>query len=157
MFRPDKPNMHRRFVLVVLLAMGATGCTSGAPPPTADRALALARLAELPEGAVVFNGTHRVYVVNSPAEGLLGLADIDPFRGCRIAHLGKPEFRADNPLVSFDDTRFVDPCHGSEYDISGLYLGGPSPRSMDRVAVDVVGDWVVLAGDGVIEVPHPGD
>lgn len=141
----------------MLLAISCAACTLGSPPPTADPARRLARLAELPQGAVVFNETHRVYVVNSFADGLLGLLDVDPFRGCRIAYLENPEFRAGNPLVSFEETRFVDPCHGSEYDLSGRYLGGPSPRSMDRAAVEVVGDWVVLAGAEVIEVPRPGD
>lgn len=60
--------------------------------------------------------------------------------------------------MNFAATRFVDPCHGSEYDESGYYLGGPSPRSMDRLPLEVQDGLVFFEPSGaIIQVPRPGD
>lgn len=34
--------------------------------------------------------------------------------------------------------RFECPCHGSKYELSGLYIEGPAPRSLDRFATTII-------------------
>jgi nitrite reductase/ring-hydroxylating ferredoxin subunit len=158
MSRPARQRRRRLWQTpLVAAAILAGGCTTAAPDETVDPALFVAFLAEIPEGGAVFDVRRHMYVVDSPDDGLIALLDRDPFRGCRIAHIPKVEHRIDNPLIHFEATRFVDPCHGSEYDGNGRYLAGPSPRSMDRIPIEVVGDAIVLDGDdgGIVQVPRP--
>ena len=60
--------------------------------------------------------------------------------------------------VPFRDScvSFKCPCHGSHYNISGEFLDGPAPRSLDRFEISFSGDDVVV-NTGVINstVPHP--
>jgi cytochrome b6-f complex iron-sulfur subunit len=37
-----------------------------------------------------------------------------------------------------NNTRFECPCHGSKYELDGLYIEGPAPRSLDRFNMRVV-------------------
>jgi len=43
-----------------------------------------------------------------------------------------------------DCASFKCPCHGSHYNISGEFLAGPAPRSLDRFAVSFNGDDIVV-------------
>ena len=68
----------------------------------------------------------------------------------RCVHLGcTVPFRDD--CVSFKC-----PCHGSHYHVTGEYLDGPAPRSLDRFALSFNGDNVVI-DTGTLNnlVPHP--
>jgi cytochrome b6-f complex iron-sulfur subunit len=68
----------------------------------------------------------------------------------RCVHLGcTVPFRDD--CVSFKC-----PCHGSHYHVTGEYLDGPAPRSLDRFALSFDGENVVV-DTGTINnmVPHP--
>ncbi len=69
----------------------------------------------------------------------------------RCVHLGcTVPFR--NDCVSFKC-----PCHGSHYNVSGEYLDGPAPRSLDRFVVSFQGSSVVVS-TGVLwspAVPRP--
>ncbi|GCE06608.1 ubiquinol-cytochrome c reductase iron-sulfur subunit [Dictyobacter aurantiacus] len=51
---------------------------------------------------------------------------------------------------------FKCPCHGSHYNVTGEYLDGPAPRSLDRFQVSIQGEDVVV-NTGVINsnVAHP--
>src|SRR5258708_5096121 len=68
----------------------------------------------------------------------------------RCVHLGcTVPFR--NDCVSFKC-----PCHGSHYNVSGEYLDGPAPRSLDRFKMSFAGDSVVVStGTLAATVPHP--
>jgi len=70
----------------------------------------------------------------------------------RCVHLGcTVPFRDD--CVSFKC-----PCHGSHYHVTGEYLDGPAPRSLDRFALSFHGaDVVIDTGALNNRVPHPDD
>ncbi len=57
-----------------------------------------------------------------------------------------------------DCVSFKCPCHGSHYHVTGEYLDGPAPRSLDRFALSFDGENVVV-DTGTINntVPHPDD
>ena len=70
----------------------------------------------------------------------------------RCVHLGcTVPFRDD--CVSFKC-----PCHGSHYHVTGEFLDGPAPRSLDRFALSFNGENVVI-DTGTLNkmVPHPDD
>lgn len=45
---------------------------------------------------------------------------------------------------SSTDKRFKCPCHGSEFDIAGAVMGGPSPRALDTLEVKLEGQRVMV-------------
>jgi cytochrome b6-f complex iron-sulfur subunit len=51
---------------------------------------------------------------------------------------------------------FKCPCHGSHYNVTGEYLDGPAPRSLDRFQVSITGGNVIV-NTGAINatVAHP--
>jgi len=51
-----------------------------------------------------------------------------------------------------DCQSFKCPCHGSHYNVSGEYLDGPAPRSLDRFAMHFDGEQVVVS-TGTINAP----
>lgn len=55
-----------------------------------------------------------------------------------------------------DCVSFKCPCHGSHYNVSGEFLDGPAPRSLDRFALSFSsGSVVVDTGTLNNTVPHP--
>jgi cytochrome b6-f complex iron-sulfur subunit len=70
----------------------------------------------------------------------------------RCVHLGcTVPFRDD--CISFKC-----PCHGSHYHVTGEYLDGPAPRSLDRFALSFNGENVLIdTGTLNALVPHPDD
>src|SRR6266581_1315410 len=68
----------------------------------------------------------------------------------RCVHLGcTVPFR--NDCVSFKC-----PCHGSHYHVTGEYLDGPAPRSLDRFALSFNGEDVVINTETINNtVLHP--
>ncbi len=52
--------------------------------------------------------------------------------------------------------QFECPCHGSIYNRAGEHRSGPSPRGMDRFAVEIVDDVIVVDTSTVIEGPPLG-
>ena len=83
-----------------------------------------------------------VFLVNDPVEGLLALYRADPHRGCRVGIAA--DLPSDTGLDLPHEVAFFNPCHGEKYDRVGRYLGGPSPRGLDRFDVAVQGDRVVV-------------
>ena len=57
-----------------------------------------------------------------------------------------------------DCASFKCPCHGSHYHVTGEYLDGPAPRSLDRFALSFNGDNVII-DTGTLNnlVPHPDE
>lgn len=113
----------------------------------------LGRLADFPPNATPYRIAKQqviVYVVNTGKE-LQILAAQDPHRwGCRL-------------LWDKSNHRFDDPCLGSKYALDGIYVYGPSPRSMDRYAYRIIDGnvWVdvinKLLGDGCAAYAYDGD
>ncbi len=68
----------------------------------------------------------------------------------KCVHLGCTVPFRDNCLS------FKCPCHGSHYNVTGEYLDGPAPRSLDRFQMSIQGDNVVI-NTGLINntVAHP--
>ncbi|GCF08832.1 ubiquinol-cytochrome c reductase iron-sulfur subunit [Dictyobacter arantiisoli] len=62
--------------------------------------------------------------------------------------------------VPFRDncSSFKCPCHGSHYNVSGEFLDGPAPRSLDRFQISIEGDDVKV-NTGAINstVAHPDE
>ncbi len=55
-----------------------------------------------------------------------------------------------------DCVSFKCPCHGSHYNVSGEYLDGPAPRSLDRFKISFQGSSVVVStGQVATAVPRP--
>lgn len=55
-----------------------------------------------------------------------------------------------------DCSSFKCPCHGSHYNVTGEWLDGPAPRSLDRFSIAFQGDNVVVdTGTLNSKVPHP--
>lgn len=145
--------MWRIVPLLIVAALIGGACGSGGTDIPGDPTLYVARLDEVPSNGALYSPTHHLFVADSPAEGLVALVAADPYRGCRIGYIADDDARR---LASHEATRFIDPCHGSEYDISGKHLAGPSPRSMDRLPIEVIADRVYLVADAeLIETPRP--
>ncbi|MFZ4814583.1 MAG: ubiquinol-cytochrome c reductase iron-sulfur subunit [Phototrophicaceae bacterium] len=94
-----------------------------------------------------FGGTFNFPVDRVPAAG--SAPESEPTGRFHVSHL------ADDRLVvlygvcthlgclpSWVDTnfRFECPCHGSKFDLDGLYIEGPAPRSLDRFRTTIIFD-----------------
>lgn len=98
----------------------------------------------------------RVFVAHDPVAGLLALYRRDSHLGCLVGSV------ADLPeppgLVEFPgrlEIAFWNPCHGESYALDGCKLGGPSPRGLDRFAVDVSDDGRVIVDVARFEFGPP--
>jgi cytochrome b6-f complex iron-sulfur subunit len=82
------------------------------------------------------NDAGRFYVIhNGPIEG--AQAGLMAFYW-KCTHLG-----CTVPWAQAED-KFHCPCHGSIFDRQGEVVGGPAPRPMDIMAIDIVGDNVMV-------------
>jgi len=87
--------------------------------------------------------------VYSPAEltgmeaGLLAIYQKCPHLGCRVPECKSSQW-------------FECPCHGSQYNQAGEKKGGPSPRGMDRFAMEISGDAFVVNTGQIIQGPAIG-
>lgn len=58
------------------------------------------------------------------------------------------------------ENKFICPCHGSEFDIEGIYITGPALRSLDRFVVrllDAQGNEVASTDSNGNPLPLPGE
>ena len=58
------------------------------------------------------------------------LLDKDPHLGCAVPY--RPDFVWDGRPGWFRN-----PCHGETFDMAGQRVFGPSPRGLDRIAIEV--------------------
>jgi hypothetical protein len=80
-----------------------------------------------------------ILLVNVSSGGWLALHSRDPGSGC---------------LVNWEAStqRIEDPCGGSKYTRTGEYVSGPSPRGLDRFAVEVKENGEVLVDVSALRV-----
>ncbi|MEA2594976.1 MAG: cytochrome b6-f complex iron-sulfur subunit [Thermomicrobiales bacterium] len=81
----------------------------------------------------------KFYLVHNQ-DGVMALYQKCPHLGCAVPYNGPAE----------SDRAFACPCHGSLYDYNGTRTGGPAPRSMDYMAVEVKADGSVTVNTGDI-------
>jgi len=84
----------------------------------------------------------RLYVTRVKGD-LFAISQKCPHLGCRV------------PFCEASG-RFECPCHGSKYDLAGEWLEGPSPHGMNRYAVRVEEDRVVVDTGALREGPPLG-
>ncbi|HQY91891.1 hypothetical protein [Caldilinea sp.] len=56
--------------------------------------------------------------------------------------------------VDFAEARLADPCYGSQFDLTGQYLRGPSPRHLDRMPSEVRDGMIWVRNEIVYGGPH---
>lgn len=122
-------------------ALALASC-SPSTPQVADPGLAIAPLAEVQPGTALYSVTHQLYLVDTPEEGLIALSQRDPFRGCKVQYIEEGE-RIEG-LTMEPEARFVDPCHGGEYDIAGRRISGPSEENLRRIPIEVIAGVVYI-------------
>jgi cytochrome b6-f complex iron-sulfur subunit len=94
------------------------------------------------EGTVQYSLNGRFYITQYQG-GLRALYQKCPHLGCKVPWVESlGEFRC--------------PCHGSVYNLIGEYESGPAPRGMDRFAITIQDDHVLVDTSSVIEGPPPG-
>lgn len=96
----------------------------------------------LTEGTVQYSLNGRFYITQYQG-GLRALYQKCPHLGCKVPW--------DESLAEFRC-----PCHGSVYNLIGEYEAGPAPRGMDRFAITIQDDHVLVDTSAIIEGPPPG-
>jgi len=84
----------------------------------------------VPADTVIEIPQARAYLTKVNDE-VVALSEICPHLACRVPFCESSGW-------------FECPCHGSKFDRAGDYMEGPSPRGMDRYAVEVVDGVVVI-------------
>jgi cytochrome b6-f complex iron-sulfur subunit len=97
---------------------------------------------------VEWNGTAGTGQANYPGlsvtvDGIMPLYQKCVHLGCRVPFCQQSQW-------------FECPCHGSKYNDAGEYQLGPAPRGLDRFAVTMEGDQVIVDTSGVILGPPRG-
>ncbi|MCL1587246.1 MAG: Rieske 2Fe-2S domain-containing protein [Actinomycetia bacterium] len=101
------------------------------------------KAAEVPSTSVETISAAQAYVTKAPDDEVVALWWRCPHLGCRVPWCESAG-------------EFECPCHGSRFNRLGEYRAGPSPRGMDRFAIEIV-DEAVLIDTGTIENgPPPG-
>lgn len=127
-------------LLVVLAGSFAVGCQSD--QVEVNPGLAIARLGEVPENGAIYSVTHNLFLADAGDAGLIGLSRRSPFQGCTLQYLELGETVEGFELAA--GARFVDPCHGGQFDIAGRHLAGPGDADMAQLPVEVIGQIVYL-------------
>jgi thiosulfate dehydrogenase [quinone] large subunit len=113
-----------------------TGGSTSSPAAGAPSGTALARVAEVPVGQVVpvtVDNT-AAYLVHVDSNTFVAFNRTCTHAGCQIE-------------VTSDRSAFACPCHQSRFAAdTGKVLGGPAPRPLDQIQVQVVGDEVRSTG-----------
>ena len=122
------------FALPALWAVASFG--KGEEPAGPRGWIGVAPLEELAEADVMYSSRSEIFIVHGDEP--LALSAISP-------HL-------DHTLGWCKEAEVFQGEHGELFDRNGVYLGGPSERSMDRLAVRVVGGIVEVAPDRVTQV-----
>jgi len=76
-----------------------------------------------------------IFVLKAGSQ-FLALSDICTHMGCEVG--------CDQPT-----NRFLCPCHGSEYDLTGKNVAGPAPRPLDKLKTEVVNGRLLISAQRV--------
>ncbi len=96
----------------------------------------------VPDATVIEIAEVRGYLTKAGDE-VVALSWRCPHLGCKV------------PWCS-SSKQFECPCHGSVFNRIGEYRRGPSPRGMDRMAIDIVDGEVVVDPASVTDGAPPG-
>ncbi len=99
------------------------------------------RVDRFDEGSATLFREGRFFLVRQGGEKFIALYQVCTHLGCLL--------RWDE-----EDQAYSCPCHGAKFAKDGTYISGPPPRSMDRLAVEVVdGRLVVDTGQRTTGAP----
>jgi cytochrome b6-f complex iron-sulfur subunit len=96
-----------------------------------------------PEALTKAQGVYSPQELQGMEAGVVALYQKCPHLGCRVPQCETSQW-------------FECPCHGSQYNQVGEKKGGPAPRGMDRFAMSVDGDNLVVDTGTVIQGPAIG-
>jgi nitrite reductase/ring-hydroxylating ferredoxin subunit len=88
-----------------------------------------------PEGSATYVREGHLYVTRTKGE-LFAISQRCPHLGCLVPYCE-------------GSGRFQCPCHGSEFDLAGEWIAGPSPRGLDHY------DLVVRDGRVIVDTANP--
>ena len=124
-------------LMLVLFAVAGAAALWSFVWPNEDPWVNLGSIEDFPPGSVTsfagtpgFDGRDGFHIVRLDDGELLALLDRDPHLGCAVPY--RPDFVWDGRPGWFRN-----PCHGETYDMAGRRVFGPSPRDLDRLAVEV--------------------
>jgi cytochrome b6-f complex iron-sulfur subunit len=98
--------------------------------------------ADVPDQGVLYVSGARAYLTRIDDE-VVALSETCPHLSCRVPWCEQAG-------------EFECPCHGSFFNRAGDHAKGPSPRGMDRYAVEIVDGKVVIDTGTIIEGQPPG-
>ncbi len=91
----------------------------------------LDRYAALPSGQISDAVSDKAIWIVRMAKRIVAIRAACTHLGCRVAWVS-------------NDGRFRCPCHGSSFDLDGTNLDGPAPRPLERLAIRVQDDHVII-------------
>jgi cytochrome b6-f complex iron-sulfur subunit len=101
------------------------------------------KAASVPSTSVETVSAAQAYVTKAPDEEVVALWWRCPHLGCRVPWCESAG-------------EFECPCHGSRFNRLGEYRAGPSPRGMDRFAIEIVNESVVIDTGTITPGASPG-
>jgi len=101
------------------------------------------KAAEVPSTSVETVPAAQAYVTKAPDEEVVALWWRCPHLGCRVPWCESAG-------------EFECPCHGSRFNRLGEYRAGPSPRGMDRFAIEIVDESVIIDTGTIANGAPPG-
>ena len=115
---------------IILSAIGLVWLSQGRPNSVWKN---VATLDELHSEGVVYDVELNIFILELP-EDPLALAGWSPHTPGRSEHV----------LFCRSSQTFVSPAHGETFDRQGVYAGGPAPRGLDRVDLQINNGHVLV-------------
>lgn len=114
----------------------------------------LGSIDDLAPGELRWFEQHLLFLVRTETE-FLALSQRSPHRGCRLTTVDELVVAEPDLDVTFfgPDVVFHDGCHGSNFQLDGSKVGGPSGRDMYRYRVDTFTGRVIV--DLRLAIPGP--
>ena len=150
---PDRPMNRRKFFLTV--GNSIIGIIGAGAAMVLYRFVSPEALKEIPPrfkvgspdllqpSSFIFNEEYHVYVVRGDQGDFYAISSICTHLGCSVNW--RPVSVPGNPkgIISC-------PCHGSVYDKYGNVLSGPAPRHLDRFAITLENNLLVVNTDKIV-------
>ncbi len=99
------------------------------------------RVEDIPIGSVLVIPKRKIFVARND-QGCFAMSSVCTHLGCMVQH----------QTASKAKEEFFCPCHGSRFDFEGNVVGGPAPRPLDQVSLEIDGGELVV--DIKETVPH---